>query len=100
MVVPQNDPLGAQLTADVAISRYMDACAGRHRWPIDNDGFMYTWPGRDQSYVSDIWAGNSSAVGVGRSDADWRYWGGGFWWWNQRVIVRVMLFFDLHGCSL
>jgi hypothetical protein len=75
---PKGDSIGAQLTTDIALTRYMDACAGtmmffclsaiqlarlfahptpccagRQRYPIDNDGFMYTWPGRDEIYLSD-----------------------------------------------
>ena len=92
------DDFGARLTADIAISRYMDACSGRHRFPIDNDGFLFTWPGRDAIYAGapavrscslrlpqpccvadDVWSGNRSQAGFGKTDVDWRYWGSGFW---------------------
>jgi hypothetical protein len=67
------DTIGELLTADIALGRYMDACAGRQHYPIDNDGFMYTWPGRDQIYKSDTWGTDLNNTGIGKTDTDWRY---------------------------
>ncbi len=51
-----------------ALQRYINACAGRGRYPIKFNGSIFTvpFPGR-------------------AGDADYRQWGPGYWWQNTRL---------------
>lgn len=51
-----------------ALQRYMNACAGRGRFPIKFNGSIFTvpFPGKP-------------------GDADYRQWGPGYWWQNTRL---------------
>jgi len=51
-----------------ALQRFINACAGRGRYPIKFNGSIFTVPceGRD-------------------GDADYRQWGPGYWWQNTRL---------------
>ena len=56
-----------------ALQRYIDACAGRGRYPIKFNGSIFTVP-------------DESAWG----DADYRRWGPGYWWQNTRLPYLSM----------
>ena len=51
-----------------ALQRYVQACAGRGRYPIKFNGSLFTvpYPGKEE-------------------DADYRRWGPGYWWQNTRL---------------
>ena len=51
-----------------ALQRYVQACAGRGRYPIKFNGSLFTvpYPGK-------------------QGDADYRRWGPGYWWQNTRL---------------
>jgi hypothetical protein len=56
-----------------ALQRFIDACAGRGRYPIKFNGSIFTvpYPGRP-------------------GDADYRRWGPGYWWQNTRLPYLSM----------
>jgi len=56
-----------------ALQRFVDACAGRGRYPIKFNGSIFTvpYPGRP-------------------GDADYRRWGPGYWWQNTRLPYLSM----------
>ena len=56
-----------------ALQRYIDACAGRGRYPIKFNGSIFTVP--DEA----SWG-----------DADYRRWGPGYWWQNTRLPYLSM----------
>ena len=56
------------LSRAYALQRYVDACAGRGRYPIKFNGSLFTVP-------------HAGAPG----DADYRRWGPGYWWQNTRL---------------
>ncbi|MBN2451065.1 MAG: hypothetical protein JXR77_11795 [Lentisphaeria bacterium] len=56
-----------------ALQRFIDACAGRGRYPIKFNGSIFTVP---------------SAGTPG--DADYRRWGPGYWWQNTRLPYLSM----------
>ncbi len=51
-----------------ALQRYINACAGRGRYPIKFNGSIFTVPSPDTP-----------------GDADYRRWGPGYWWQNTRL---------------
>jgi alpha-L-fucosidase 2 len=51
-----------------ALQRFINACAGRGRYPIKFNGSLFTVPYRDRP-----------------GDADYRQWGPGYWWQNTRL---------------
>ena len=51
-----------------ALQRFMNACAGRGRYPIKFNGSLFTVPYQDAP-----------------GDADYRKWGPGYWWQNTRL---------------
>ncbi len=66
-----------------ALQRYMNACAGRGRYPIKFNGSIFTVP-----------------FDGGPGDADYRRWGPGYWWQNTRLPYISMCAsgdFDLTG---
>ncbi len=56
-----------------ALQRYIDACAGRGRYPIKFNGSLFTVPYEDKF-----------------GDADYRRWGPGYWWQNTRLPYLSM----------
>ncbi len=56
-----------------ALQRFVDACAGRGRYPIKFNGSIFTvpYPGKP-------------------GDADYRRWGPGYWWQNTRLPYLSM----------
>ena len=56
-----------------ALQRFINACAGRGRYPIKFNGTLFTvpYPGRP-------------------GDADYRQWGPGYWWQNTRLPYHSM----------
>ncbi len=56
-----------------ALQRWMDACAGRGRYPIKFNGSIFTMP-HDGKF----------------GDADYRRWGPGYWWQNTRLPYLSM----------
>ncbi len=56
-----------------ALQRFIDACAGRGRYPIKFNGSIFTVP----------YAGQPG-------DADYRRWGPGYWWQNTRLPYLSM----------
>ena len=56
-----------------ALQRFINACAGRGRYPIKYNGSLFTVP-----------SGNNP------DDADYRRWGGGYWWQNTRLPYTSM----------
>ena len=56
-----------------ALQRFIDACAGRGRYPIKFNGSIFTVP----------YAGKPG-------DADYRRWGPGYWWQNTRLPYLSM----------
>jgi len=51
-----------------ALQRFINACAGRGRYPIKFNGSLFTVPYRGRP-----------------GDADYRQWGPGYWWQNTRL---------------
>ena len=76
-----------------ALQRYMNACAGRGRYPIKFNGSLFTVPHPGKP-----------------GDADYRRWGPGYWWQNTRLPYVSMCasgdfdlmapLFDLYGRDL
>ena len=56
-----------------ALQRFIDACAGRGRYPIKFNGSIFTVPYEDRP-----------------GDADYRRWGPGYWWQNTRLPYLSM----------
>ena len=56
------------VTRAYALQRYIDACAGRGRYPIKFNGSIFTVPHEGKF-----------------GDADYRRWGPGYWWQNTRL---------------
>ena len=56
-----------------ALQRWIDACAGRGRYPIKFNGSLFTVPAEGQF-----------------GDADYRRWGPGYWWQNTRLPYLSM----------
>ncbi len=56
-----------------ALQRFVDACAGRGRYPIKFNGSIFTVPYPDKP-----------------GDADYRRWGPGYWWQNTRLPYLSM----------
>jgi hypothetical protein len=56
-----------------ALQRFVNACAGRGRYPIKFNGSLLTVPYRDRP-----------------GDADYRQWGPGYWWQNTRLPYYTM----------
>jgi hypothetical protein len=56
-----------------ALQRFIDACAGRGRYPIKFNGSIFTVPYADRP-----------------GDADYRRWGPGYWWQNTRLPYLSM----------
>jgi hypothetical protein len=56
-----------------ALQRFIDACAGRGRYPIKFNGSIFTVP-HEGKY----------------GDADYRRWGPGYWWQNTRLPYLSM----------
>lgn len=56
-----------------ALQRFIDACAGRGRYPIKFNGSIFTVPYPDKP-----------------GDADYRRWGPGYWWQNTRLPYLSM----------
>jgi hypothetical protein len=61
------------LSRAYALQRFIDACAGRGRYPIKFNGSIFTVP----------YAGKPG-------DADYRRWGPGYWWQNTRLPYLSM----------
>jgi len=59
---------GLVVSRGYALQRYVNACAGRGRYPIKFNGSIFTVP-------------HEGAFG----DADYRRWGPGYWWQNTRL---------------
>jgi len=55
------------------LQRFIDACAGRGRYPIKFNGSIFTVPYPDKP-----------------GDADYRRWGPGYWWQNTRLPYLSM----------
>jgi len=55
------------------LQRYVNACAGRGRYPIKFNGSIFTVP-----------------LPQGKSDPDFRRWGPGYWWMNTRLPYYSM----------
>ena len=56
------------VTRAYTLQRFIDACAGRGRYPIKFNGSIFTVPYPDKP-----------------GDADYRRWGPGYWWQNTRL---------------
>ncbi len=56
-----------------ALQRFVDACAGRGRYPIKFNGSIFTVPYADRP-----------------GDGDYRRWGPGYWWQNTRLPYLSM----------
>ncbi len=59
---------GTVVSRGYALQRFINACAGRGRYPIKFNGSTFTMP----------WPGMPG-------DADYRRWGPGYWWQNTRL---------------
>ena len=59
---------GLAVSRAYALQRYINACAGRGRYPIKFNGSIFTVP-------------HEGSFG----DADYRRWGPGYWWQNTRL---------------
>jgi len=70
-LVPGDDAL--VVSRAYALQRFIDACAGRGRYPIKFNGSIFTvpYPGKP-------------------GDADYRRWGPGYWWQNTRLPYLSM----------
>lgn len=82
-IVASGSADAATVTRGYVLQRYMNAIAGRARWPIKYNGAFF----------------NMDGVARGKPhDADYRRWGGGHWLQNTRWIYWPMLMagdFDL-----
>ena len=58
----------ATVSRAYALQRFINACAGRGRYPIKFNGSIFTVPHADKP-----------------GDADFRRWGPGYWWQNTRL---------------
>ncbi len=63
----------ATVARGYALQRWIDACAGRGRYPIKFNGSLFTVP-------------HTGSFG----DADYRRWGPGYWWQNTRLPYLSM----------
>lgn len=75
---PETTPAGAEdagtvLTRGYTLQRYINACAGRGRYPIKFNGSIFT----------------VEAEGA-EGFADYRRWGPGYWWQNTRLPYMAM----------
>lgn len=79
--IPRDAPLHLGVEQDEAfvvarayqLQRYMNACAGRGRYPIKFNGSLFTVP----------WEGRPGGP-------DYRQWGPGYWWQNTRLPYYTM----------
>lgn len=74
------------VTRGYVLQRYINACAGRGKYPIKFNGSIFT---------VDCFNRNDNFRGF---DADFRHWGGPYWWQNTRLPYWTMLIsgdFDL-----
>jgi len=68
---------GAELVSRAyALQRWIQACAGRGKYPIKFNGSLFTVAGNDK----------------GQWDADYRRWGGNYWFQNTRLAYWPMLY--------
>lgn len=68
------------------LQRFMAACAGRGRYPIQYGGSIFTVDGSKET------AGNRANLGIPDVyDADFRMWGGAYWFQNTRLLYWHML---------
>jgi alpha-L-fucosidase 2 len=69
------------VTQGYLLARWLDACAGRGKYPIKFNGSIFTVDA-DTSLISP--KGN-------KYDADYRLWGSAYWWQNTRLVYWPML---------
>ena len=80
-----------------AHQRYLNACAGRGRFPIKFNGSLFTVDARQLDWEASLGLGHpqptadNPAMDAGRTlDADYRRWGGPYWHQNTRLPYYTM----------
>ncbi len=71
--VPSDGDDASVVSRGYALQRYINACAGRGRYPIKYNGSLFTVPFGDKPEY-----------------ADYRRWGPGYWWQNTREPYYAM----------
>ena len=80
-IVVSGSPEAEKVCQGYHLQRFMAACAGRGRYPIQYGGSLFTVDGTKET------AGNRSGQGLADVyDADYRWWGGAFWFQNTRLL--------------
>jgi len=80
-IVVSGSPEAEKVCQGYHLQRFMTACAGRGRYPIQFGGSIFTVDGTKET------AGNRANLGIPDVyDADFRMWGGAYWFQNTRLL--------------
>ena len=80
-IVVSGSPEAEKVGQGYHLQRFMTACAGRGRYPIQYGGSIFTVDGTKETAATEADLGLTDVY-----DADFRMWGGAYWFQNTRLL--------------